>query len=169
MRDDGLIILRNDESFWGLENALKVKTGRFVFWKFRDFEVVELSRVTYPEKIEKKVFLRWSYCKGWPTQVKNMKIFQSGEKCKDFSKWSYCNGRPALVESEKSFQSGEKCGDFSKWSCCNGWPAQMKFFWRWWEMRGFLKNGFIVMGNRPKWKILKVVRNARISQKMVSL
>jgi hypothetical protein len=31
------------------------------------------------------------------------------------------------------------------------------------------QNGFIVMGNRPKWKILKVVRNVRISQKMVSL
>jgi hypothetical protein len=26
------------------------------------------------------------------------------------------------------------------------------------------QNGFIVMGNRPIWKILKVVRNAKISQ-----
>ena len=31
MRDDGLIILRNDEFYWGLESALKVKTGRFFF------------------------------------------------------------------------------------------------------------------------------------------
>jgi phage gpG-like protein len=44
----------------------------------------------------------------------------------------------------EDFKGGEKCKDFSK-------------------------NSFIVMGNRPKWKILKVARNGRISQKMVSL
>jgi hypothetical protein len=60
--------------------------------------------------------------------MKNTKIFQIGEKCRDFSKWSCCNGRPAQVENEKTFQSGEKYTYFSKWSCCNGRPAQMKGF-----------------------------------------
>ena len=126
MIDDGLIILRNDESFWGLECALKVKTGRFFF--------------------ENSEILKWSNCHGWPTQrklnffwdglivigdlpgwktqrffgyffkmVKNTKIFQSGEKYRDFSKWSYCNGRPAQVKNTKIFQRGEKYEDFSKW------------------------------------------------------
>jgi hypothetical protein len=44
----------------------------------------------------------------------------------------------------EDFEGGEKCKDFSK-------------------------DGFIVMGNRPKWRFFKVLRNARISQKMVSL
>jgi hypothetical protein len=39
-----------------------------------------------------------------------------------------------------------------------------KIFSKWWEMRRFFQSGFIVMGNRPRWKILKVVRNAKISQ-----
>ena len=60
--------------------------------------------------------------------VRNAKISQSGEKCRDFSKWSCCNGRPAQVKKEKSFQGGEKYEDFSRWSCCNGQPAQMKGF-----------------------------------------
>jgi hypothetical protein len=30
--------------------------------------------------------------------------------------------------------------------------------WRWWETQGFLKNGFIVMGNRPKWKMKSVLK-----------
>jgi hypothetical protein len=37
--------------------------------------------------------------------VKNVEIFQSGEKYKDFSKWSCCNGRPARMKDE----------EFSKW------------------------------------------------------
>jgi hypothetical protein len=73
--------------------------------------------------------------------VKNTKIFQRGEKYDDFSKWFHYNGQPTQMED---FKGGEKYKDFSK-------------------------DGFIVIGNRPKWKILKVVRNARISQKMVSL
>ena len=170
MRDDGLIILSDDESFWGLESTLRVKTRRFFFWKFRDFEVVELSWVTYPEKIKKvfwdglivmgdlpgwkrkdfleifskwwkiQGFLKWSCCNGWPAQVKNMKIFQRGEKYRDFSKWSCCNGQPAQV-----FQSDEKYEDFSKWFHCNGQPAQMK------DEKNFQK-GLIVMGDLPMWK-----------------
>jgi hypothetical protein len=46
--------------------------------------------------------------------VKNTEIFQSGEKYRDFSKWSCFNGRPAQVKNMKIFQSGEKCKDFSK-------------------------------------------------------
>jgi hypothetical protein len=42
--------------------------------------------------------------------VKNKKIFQSGEKCKDFSKWFHCNGQPAQIED---CQSDEKYEDFS--------------------------------------------------------
>jgi len=57
MRDDGLIILGNDESFWGLERVLIVKTGKSLFRKFWEFEVVELSWVTYQDKIEKKFFV----------------------------------------------------------------------------------------------------------------
>jgi len=57
MRDDGLIILGNDESFWGLERVLIVKTGKSFFRKFWEFEVVELSWVTYQDKIEKKFFV----------------------------------------------------------------------------------------------------------------
>ena len=119
---------RNDKSFLGLESVCRVKTGRFFFWKFRDFEMVELSWVTYPEKIKKK--LRWSYCNGRPTRVKNAKIFrrffQNGEKYRDFLKWSCCNERPAQVKNTKILQRGEKCRDFSKWSCCNGRPARVE-------------------------------------------
>jgi len=57
MRDDGLIILGNDESFWGLERVLIVKTGKSFFRKFWEFKVVELSWVTYQDKIEKKFFV----------------------------------------------------------------------------------------------------------------
>jgi len=46
--------------------------------------------------------------------------------CRDFSKWSCCNGWHAQMKNTKIFQSGEKCRNFSKWSCCNGWPAHLK-------------------------------------------
>jgi hypothetical protein len=141
MRYDWLILLRNGESSWGLESALRVKTGRFFFF--------EISKI-----------LKWSNCHGWPTQwktqrffteMKNMMIFQSGglivmgdlprwkntkifgEKCRDFSKWSCCNGQPARVKILEIFRRGEKHEDFPK-----GWKIQ-----------GFFK----------------VVRNAKISQK----
>jgi len=122
-----IIILRNDESFWGLESALRVKTRRFFFWKFRDFEVVELSWVTYPSEKRKKSFLRCSYCNGWTTQVKNAKIFQRGEKYEDFSKWS----------------------------CCNGWLAQVKIK-RLFEVvknAKIFQNGLVVMDDLPRWKM----------------
>jgi len=54
----------------------------------------------------------------------------------------------AMVKNAEIFQSGGKCGDFFK-VVGNAKISQ---------------NGFIVMGNRPRWKILKVVRNAKISQ-----
>jgi hypothetical protein len=108
MTDDWLIILRNDESFWRLESALRVKTGRFFFWKFRDFEMVELSWVTYPEKF----FFRWSYCNGRPTWVKNAKIsFKVVKNTEIFQS-------DLIVMSDlprwKFFGGGEKCEDFSK-------------------------------------------------------
>ena len=56
-----------------------------------------------------------------------------------------------MVTKPKIFQSGEKYRDFSKWSYYNGRPAQVKFL----EVVRNAKisqNGFIVMGNRPKWE-----------------
>jgi len=131
MKDDGLIIVRNDESFWGLESALRVKSGRF---SFANYEILE-----------------WSNCHGWPTQRKLKKFFWgglivmgdlpwwktqrffgdfflNGEKYKDFSKWSSCNERPAQVKNMKIFQRDEKYRDFSKWFHCNGQLAQMEDF-----------------------------------------
>jgi len=66
------------------------------------------------------------------------RFFQSGEKYNDFSKWSYCKEQPAQVENTKIFPSGEKYKDFSKWSCCDG--------------------------DLPRWKIIKSMRNTKISQ-----
>jgi hypothetical protein len=121
--------------------------------------------VTYPGEKLKKGFLRWSYCNGRPTQVKNAKKFQRGEKYKDFSKWSCCNGRPAQIKileevrnarisqnvfivlgnqpKMEDFKGGEKCKDFSKkWFHCNGQLAQME------DEKSF-QRGLIVMGDLP--------------------
>jgi hypothetical protein len=71
---------------------------------------------------EYKGFFKWSHCNGWPTQMKNAKIFQNdlivcpSEKCKYFSKWFHCNGRPAQVKNTKIFQNGLiVMGDLLKW------------------------------------------------------
>jgi hypothetical protein len=161
-----------------------------------------------PRENWKKVFLRWSYCNRWPTQVKNAKIFQrfffkmvknaeifqsglvvmgdlprwkvlkvakifqSGEKYEDFSKWSYCNGWPAHVKSEKykDFLKWWKIQRFFKvvllyWVTCLG--EKWKEFSKWWKMWRFFKvvrnakicqDGFIIMGNQPKWKMKRVFK-----------
>ena len=72
--------------------------------------------------------------------MKNTKIFQRGEKCRDFSKWSCCNSRPAQMED---FGGGEKCEDFSKWFHCNGQLAQIE------EKKNF-QRGLIMMGDLPR-------------------
>jgi hypothetical protein len=122
MKDDGLIILRNDESFWGLESALKVKTGRFFFWKFKDFEVVKLSWVTYPEKI-KKVFwdglIVMGNLPGWKTQG----FFG------DFLKWWKIRRFFKVVRNAKIFQSGFiVMGNRPKWKM----KRVFKEVWLWW-------------------------------------
>jgi len=163
MKDDGLIILRNDESFWGLESTLKVKTRRFFFCKFRDFEVVELSWVTYPEKI-KKVFwdglIVMGDLPGWKMQrffrdffkmVKNTEIFQSGLVVMgDLPRWKTQRFFKE-VKNTNIFQSGEKCEDFSKWFHCNGQPAQME------DEKSF-QRGLTVMGDLPMWKKWNVLK-----------
>ena len=119
------------------------------WWKIqRFFKVVLLWWATCPGGKQKE-FSRWWEMWRFLKMVKNTKIFQSVEKYKDFSKWSCCNGRPAQMERfwkiQRFFQRGEKCRDFSKG----------------WEMRRFLKNGFIgfiVMGHRPKWKMKRVLK-----------
>jgi len=137
--------------------------------------MVELSWVTYPVK---KIF--WGgekykdFSQSWEMRrflklVKNAEIFQSGEKYRDFSKWSCCNGRLAQVENEKIFSKRwkiqrffrrkEKYRDFSKVKNTEIFQSVfMGKIWRWWETQGFLKNGFIVMGNRPKWKMKSVLK-----------
>ena len=67
--------------------------------------MVELSWVTYPEKIFEDFF----------KMVKNTEKFQSGIVV--------MGGLPRffkVMKSTKIFQSREKCEDFSKWSCCSG-------------------------------------------------
>jgi len=119
MRYDWLILLRNDESSWGLRSALGVKTGR----------VFENSKI-----------LKWSNCHGWPTRwrkffevVKNTKIFHSREKCEDFSNWwkmqrffkvgknteIFQSGLVVMgdlprLKMKRFFQNGEKYKDFSE-------------------------------------------------------
>ena len=133
MRDEGLIILRNDESFWGQESALRVKTGRFFFCKFRDFEVVELSWMTYPEKIK---FFFWDGLivmgdlPGWKMQ----RFFR------DFFK---------MVKNTEVFQSGlVVMGDLLRW--------KTQRFFKEVKNKKISQNGFIVMGNRPRWKMNRV-------------
>jgi hypothetical protein len=58
------------------------------------------------------------------------------------------------VKNTKIFQSGEKCRDFSKWSCCNGRPVQMKILEKVRNVR-ISQNGFIVLGNQPKMEDFK--------------
>ena len=95
MRNDGLIILRNDEFFWGLKSALKVKTGRFFF--FENSEIWS-GRIVMGE-------------------LPRENYFESGEKWKDFSKWFHYNGQPARIEDEKSFQRGLiVMGDLPRWN-----------------------------------------------------
>jgi hypothetical protein len=57
----------------------------------------------------------WSYCNGWPTQVKE---------------WSHCNGWPTQI---KTWRIGRivmgdlpRNGKQEEWSCCNGWPTQVE-------------------------------------------
>jgi hypothetical protein len=47
--------------------------------------------------------------------------------------------------------------DFSKWSCCDEQPAQMKILEVVRNAR-ISQNGFIVMGNWPKWKMKRVFK-----------
>jgi len=43
-------------------------------------------------------------------------IFQSSEKYEDFLKWSYCNGQPTKVKNSKIFRSGLiVMGDLHRW------------------------------------------------------
>jgi len=114
--------------------------------------------------------------------VRNAKISQNGEKCKDSSKWSCCNGRPAQVENTKIlkwqkiqrfFKSGlVVMGDLPRWKMQRFIKVvknmkiflsseKYKDFSKWWEMRRFLKmvknakilqSCLVVMGDRPKWK-----------------
>jgi hypothetical protein len=70
--------------------------------------------------------------------VKNTKIFQIG---------LIVTGN---LPRQKNFGGGEKCEDFSKWFHCNGQKTQMEDFEGGEKCKDFSKNGFIVMGNRPK-------------------
>jgi len=137
MKDDGLIILRNDESFWGLESALRVKTGRFFFCKFRDFEVVELSLVTYPEKIKKAFWdglIVMGDLPGWKIQ----RFFG------DFFK---------MVKNTEIFQSGlVVMGDLPR-------------FFKVMKNTKIFQSGLVIMGDLPKWKtprFFKEVKNTKI-------
>jgi len=119
--------------------------------------MVELSWVTYPVK----------------------KIFWGGEKYKDFSQSWEMRRFLKLVKNAEIFQSGEKYRDFSKWSCCNGRLAQVeneKIFSKRWKIQRFFKRKekYRDFSKGEKYrdfskcfhgKNLKVVRNARISQK----
>ena len=95
--------------------------------------MVEFSWVTYPDEKREDVS-KWLKMQRFFKVVKNTKIFskvvrnakisQNGEKCKDFSKWSYCNERPVQVENTKILKWGKIQRFFQKWSCCNGRPAR---------------------------------------------
>jgi len=131
------------------------KNWKIFFWKFRDFKVVEWSWVTYPEKIKKKGFLWWSYCNGWPTQVKNAKIFQ-----RFFSKWWKMQRFFKVVKNTKIFQSGFiVMGDLPRW--------KMQGFFKVVKNTEIFQSDLVVMGDLPKWKmkrVFKVVKNTQILQ-----
>jgi hypothetical protein len=58
--------------------------------------------------------------------MKNTKIFQSGLVVMgDLPRWKM-QRFIKVVRNARISQNSEKCKDSSKWSCCNGRPAQVK-------------------------------------------